>query len=238
VPNFCFIPADLNREIGSRPPSDYLARYRDENPEFLQAARSHLIPVEPKSSVWGDDFDAFLSTRAELIAHELSGLADSKPQERTLAGLIGSKNILEVAIDRVEIRLRDFIDERLTAVLGPHYWKKTVPGDVTASVERRISEEKNAHPFKDEDQFASGRARLDFCDVSAYEKIVSKNWTQFGEFLGGRGVFERHMSAFRRLRNCVKHSREYNDIDEQAGGADDVARAMPGRIRSEDPHIC
>jgi hypothetical protein len=119
----------------------------------------------------------------------------------------------------LEVHLRDVIDLRLTAVLGPHYWKQSVPGDVTIRVTELIAERKSRHPYEDQAQFASGRAKLDFCDVSDYDKIILRNWAQFGDLFQRKDEFQRHMAAYRTLRNCVQHNRKPSDIEQKTGEA-------------------
>ena len=70
LPNFCFLPADLNNKIKDRPPSDYFVEFRGSdtnNPNFAAALHSHLIPSGADSPIWNDDYDSFLQQRAELI---------------------------------------------------------------------------------------------------------------------------------------------------------------------------
>jgi len=216
LPNFCFIPADLNREIGSQAPADYLSRYREANPEFAVAAASHLLPVGLDAAVWDNDFQAFLKERAHLIAVELSRLADS-PLEPLPARVVGS--ILADRVDALEVRLRDFIDARLSAVAGPYYWRPTMPGDVIVAVRELIKERLSRHPYEDESMFATGRRKLDFCDVSHYEKIILKNWPAFGDIFQRKGEFQRHMASYCDLRNAVQHNREPSDIERPLGEA-------------------
>lgn len=216
LPNFCFIPADLNREIGSQAPADYLSQYREANSEFAVAAASHLLPVGPDAAVWDNDFQAFLKERAHLIAVELNRLADS-PLEPLPARVVGS--ILADRVDALEVRLRDFIDARLSAVTGPYYWRHTMPGDVIVAVRDLIGEHLSRHPYDDQSMFASGRRKLDFCDVSHYEKIVLKNWSVFGEIFQRKDEFQRHMASYRILRNAVQHNREPSDIERLLGEA-------------------
>jgi len=220
VPNFCFIPSDLNREIGSRAPADYLAQYEGENPHFDIAAASHLLPINPDAAIWKNDFDGFLKERSALIVSELKLLLDSTPSD-FLETVAAEPRGLEIStrVDLLEIRLRDFIDHRLTAVVGPHYWKPTMPGDVVTAVKQLIAEQLSRHPYEDSLQFASGRRRLDFCDVSHYEKIILKNWAQFEEFFQRKEEFQRHIAAYRTLRNCVQHNRQPSDIEQQLGKA-------------------
>jgi len=219
IPNFCFIPSDLNREIGSRAPTEYLAQYQKDNPQFSVTAESHLLPVDPGAAVWNNDFERFLSERAQRIADELNRLIDSKPDGFVSIEAAALKSAYADAVDVLEIRLRDFVDHRLTAVVGPYYWKRTMPGDVITAVKQLIAEQLSRHPYEDQSQFASGRRRLDFCDVSHYEKIILKNWAQFEEFFQRKDEFQRHMAAYRTLRNCVQHNREPTDIEQQLGKA-------------------
>lgn len=218
VPNFCLIPSDLNQEIGSRAPADYLAQYQGENPHFEVAAASHLLPVNPGAAIWQNDFDGFLEERSALIVSELELLLDSTPSdflEIVAAEPRGSE--IGTRVDLLEIRLRDFIDHRLIAVVGSHYWKPTMPGNVVTYVKERINERLKRHPYEDWSDFPPGRSRLDFCDVSHYGEIIHKNWTQFEEFFGRESELQRHLSAYRALRNCVQHNREPSDIELENG---------------------
>lgn len=220
VPNFSFIPADLNQEIGSRPPADYLADYREMNPHFDVAAASHLLPVGPEAAIWRNDFEIFLRERAQLISHQLVQLIESKPSDFTEAGKVElDVSPLNARIDLLEVRLRDFIDYRLTAVVGSHYWKPTMPRKVIDYTEMRIKQHLKSHPYEDWSDYPPGRARLNFCMTAHYEQIFRKNWKQFAESFGGEHELERHMSAFNALRNALKHNREPSDIETENGRA-------------------
>jgi len=224
VPNFCFIPADLNKEIGSRAPAEYLAEFRQQNPQFVAAAESHLLPVKADAAVWNNDFQTFRTERAQRIADELNRLADSKPDEFVAANAPAAAL---TDVDLLEIRLRDFIDHRLTAVLGPYYWREVMPSDVIGHVRKLIGEHLTRHPYEDRDEFATPRRRLDFCDVSHYEKIILKNWPQFAHLFVRKDELQRYLAAYRVLRNCVAHNRKPTDIEQKNGEA---AMIWLGRI--------
>lgn len=212
VPNFCFIPADLNKEIGSHAPSDYLARYKRENPDFPAAAKSHLLPVQAGAPLWSDDFELFLEQRAGLIAKELNGLVASGPTGPAHGGLEELN-----PVDVLEVRFRDFIDHRLSAVVGINYWKRTMPGDVITKVREQIAEWRARHPWEDDPR--RGRDRLDFCDVGHYESIILKNWDQFSDIFQKKEEVQQHMAAYRRLRNPVQHNRPPSEIEQRNGEA-------------------
>lgn len=76
LPNFCFIPAELNKEISNNKPSRYFKLLKN-NRKFKQIMRSHLIPVDDNSGIWKDDYDLFLEQRAELILKEFQKLFGS-----------------------------------------------------------------------------------------------------------------------------------------------------------------
>jgi hypothetical protein len=218
LPNFCFIPADLNREISNRAPAQYFDEYQRTNPEFAAAVESHILPVAPAGAVWKNDFNAFIEERAKRIADELNrllvgGSASLFPTPPMPEIPVGSE------VDIVEIRLRNFIDQVLTAYLGSSYWKKVMPGDVIVHVEERIADWLSRHPYEDQAQFLSARRRLDFCDVSDYGKTILKNWRQFEELFKRTDEFERHIRAYRTLRNCVQHNRKPTDIEQKNGEA-------------------
>jgi hypothetical protein len=219
LPNFCFIPADLNKDIADRAPAEYLAEYSSSNPDFSSAANSHLLPVDAEASLWTNSFEDFIAERSELLAHELNRLVDRTPDEFGQAEMVALGDPLALKVDALEIALRDFIDNRLTAVAGPAYWRRTVPGDVIDSVRGRVDQRLSRLPYEDELQFASGRTKLDFCDVSDYEKILLKNWAHFGEFFGRKDELQRRMAAYRALRNAVQHNREAEDIERAEGEA-------------------
>lgn len=69
--NFCFLPAELNREISSSKPRDYFRELKEENPEFERTMESHLIPTDSDSGIWTDDYGKFIRQRAGLIRKEI-----------------------------------------------------------------------------------------------------------------------------------------------------------------------
>ena len=124
LPNFCFIPADLNKRISDRAPSDYMAEIRDsyaDRGQFERVMNTHLIPVGDDSGIWVDDYDLFLQQRAALLMHEIRQLCG--------IGYTIAPAQRDSAVNRVEVALRDLIHERLCA-MSPNYWKRNIPGGV------------------------------------------------------------------------------------------------------------
>ena len=66
LPNFCFLPAELNKRILDSRPSIYFSELRSENTKFEEAAKTHLIPTGRGSGVNGDDYLEFLKARSHM----------------------------------------------------------------------------------------------------------------------------------------------------------------------------
>lgn len=70
LPNFCFIPAELNKKISDSEPRKYFTQYKS-NSDFKKIMKTHLIPIEEDSGIWDNNYKKFLEQRAELILKEL-----------------------------------------------------------------------------------------------------------------------------------------------------------------------
>jgi hypothetical protein len=157
------------------------------------------------------------TARNPLLAQALRDWLDTSNHQDTEAD--AARNGYVDGVAAMEIHLRDFIDRRLTDVISPYYWKDAIPGDVITDVKKRINEHLERHPYKRWSDFPPGRIRLEFCDVSHYEKIILKNWPQFEELFQRKEEFQRHITAYRALRNCVQHNRAPTDVERLSGEA-------------------
>jgi hypothetical protein len=162
------------------------------------------------------EVNGYWTARGRLLARALQDwlAADSQGTKATIP-----KNAHAESIAALEVRLRDFIHHRLSDTVSPYYWKDAIPGDVITQVKKRINEHLERHPYQTWSDFPPGRIRLEFCDVSHYEKIILKNWIRFEEFFQRKEEFQRHMAAYRTLRNCVQHNREPTDVERLSGKA-------------------
>lgn len=217
LPNFCFIPSDLNKKIEDRAPSDYFAQIKDrlDHDSFSRVMSSHFIPADEDSGIWTDDYELFLKQRARLIMDEILSLCG-------LQFTIREENQNPV-IDRVELHLRDAIDKTLSNAYGADYWNsKNIPTDIIQRVEQRIEKHINQTPGKNRQVYDSGRKKLDFIDVGDYAKIIlaASNWPHFSQvFRSGRNDIERNIIDFNDYRNAVKHSRQISPIVQLRGNA-------------------
>jgi len=196
LPNFCFIPAELNKEISDKQPNKYFEEYLGTNPEFEDTLRTHLIRYD--DSIRQNDFMSFLASRAAMILEEITRATGSKIS-RVVADNVNK------AIDDTEEKLRDFIDKRLSSQTA-NYWKTNVPSDVVGVVRQRVNQYLSKDPSKTISDFNS-RDMLNFCDVMDYSKIIVSNWDVFSSFFRSKTEAEKRFLNLKEFRNAVKHTR-------------------------------
>jgi len=196
LPNFCFLPAELNKEISSKRPSKYFADYAKQNPDFEDTLKTHLIRYD--KSIEKDDYLSFLASRAAMILEEITRITGSKIS-RVVADDVNK------AIDSTEKCLRGLIDKKLSA-RDSGYWKKLVPSDVVGTVRQRAKEYLKKDPsktFKD----LSSRDLLNFLDIMDYSKIILSNWDTFYSTFRSKYELEKRFLSLKEYRNAVKHGR-------------------------------
>lgn len=74
IVNFCFLPADSNKKISKKSPSDYFFNLIPST-DFNSILESNLIPVK-KDIYQRDDYNTFLEKRAETIINELDKITN------------------------------------------------------------------------------------------------------------------------------------------------------------------
>lgn len=215
LPNFCFIPADLNKKISNRAPSDYLTEIRDgyeSQDEFKRVMSTHLIPVGEDSGIWTDDYELFLQQRAQLLLDEI--------KRRCGIGSRFDTRKHDSVVDRLEIALRNRIHEVLQAQ-DAGYWKHRVPGEVRKRVEERIAKDSKNSPGSSGIRNSDVRAKLDFCDVSDYELLILRkdNWHHFVSTFKNKDDCRRMLRDFSEFRAAVKHNRDISPILEHKAHA-------------------
>ena len=217
LPNFCFLPADLNNKIKDRPPSEYFGEFRGndgQNPEFELALRSHLIPSEPDSPIWNNDYDSFLEQRSQLIwAAILTAVGEGDAYE---AGAAVPRDYARLAVDEVEVGLRRVLDRALRSRFGEDYWKSAIPGDLQGKIKERITERNRSKIVtRIDDPFI----KLQYADIMDLHKIIDKNWNLFEERFESRESLKSHFLALKNYRNPLGHARDVDVIEQKQGEA-------------------
>ena len=213
--NFCFIPADTNKWIGDRAPSEYMREVRNmysKRDEFHAVMRTHLIPAENDSGIWNDDYERFLKQRASLLMREIRSRCGYRlsiqPEQR------------DPIVNTIEIALRDTIHDTLLAN-GPNYWKQSVPGDVQKRANDNLDKYLVKTPGASREQYQQARRKLDFCDVADYAKIVANkaNWSLFSPVFKSKSDCQRVLDDFREYRAALKHNRDIDDMHDHRAQA-------------------
>lgn len=213
IVNIAFAPAIVNKEMTDTPPSDYIAKFKQDNPDIEKILKSHLIDDVNKFGITSNNFVEFLEKRAERIENQF----------RTLLGLRTKTEQQfdeepSAPLDLLEIKLRSLIQERLTNDFNDEFWIEAVPSDIRQIVEQKIESHIHSYPY-DVDKFASSAAKLGFLDIMDYAKIISSNWISFSGIFQSRGELEKHFLALKNYRNSIKHNRDMNQVEKRNGEA-------------------
>jgi hypothetical protein len=211
VPNFCFIPAELNKRISDSDPATYFPQLRDGNHDFEAAARTQLLPTATDAGVWDNDYPKFLAARAGLLVEEVQRLCGEITTPR--------QEERQAAVQRMEHRLRDRIQAVLMAAAGQGYWKMRIPSDVRETADGRIDDALRKHPDMESAAFENPRARLDYLNVMDYLTIIDSglNWPQFESTFRSKQDLQNHLRAFSEYRNAVVNSRPMSELVRMAG---------------------
>lgn len=207
--NFCFIPAELNKEILNKAPSDYFATYEKENPDFKDALEAQLITYD--DSIKNNSYKEFLKTRSKALFTEFERLLGSKILQ--VAGTNANK-----ALDEIELLLRTLIDKTLLEKSGKDYWSTIIPSDIRMKVQEKVKEYLRKNPSKTLLDLSTAD-NLSFCDIMDYSNIILKNWLLFEEIFKSKFEIEKRFIAFKDFRNAVKHNREINIVLQRDGEA-------------------
>lgn len=196
LPNFCFIPAELNKEISNKTPSMYFAELEQTNPDFSDTLTTHLIKYD--EAVKQDDYMSFLGARAAIILKEITSVTGSK------VGRVLADNVNK-AIDQSEKRMRDFIDTKL-ASRQADYWKSLIPSDIVGVVRQRVKDYLAKDPSKNMSDI-SNRDMLNYCDIMDYSKIILAHWDLFWSTFRSKQETQMRLLNLKEFRNAVKHGR-------------------------------
>lgn len=207
--NFCFIPAELNKEILNKAPSVYFAKYDKENPEFKEALKTQLINYD--DSIKNDDYNLFINNRTDAVFKEFERLMGSKILQ--IAGQNANR-----AVDEIEEQLRKLIHAVLLKEVGEKYWKEAIPSDVKDKVNRQTDEYLRKNPFKTKFDI-SLTDKLSWLDIMHYSNIILKNWAYFEVFFKSKQELEKRFIALKDFRNAVKHNRDIDFILQKDGEA-------------------
>lgn len=229
VANFCFIPAELNKEILDQKPSEYFAHYEKANPDFNYSLESHLINYS--DVIRDNNFKLFIKERSSAIKREFEWLTGSKIIQ--VLGINANK-----ALDEIELKLRLLINNQLTENISKDYWKTAIPSDIRDKVKIKIAEYLRKNPFITEDKLDSYDL-LCQCDIMDYSNIILKHWGYFESFFGSKYETEKRFITLKDFRNAIKHVKKINFILQREAEAaiewfSQVLRGVKGEDENEE----
>jgi predicted transport protein len=212
--NFCFIPSELNKEILNKKPSDYFKDYKQINENFDEVLNTHLIPYQDNSGIWLDDYEKFISQRAELIESEIKKRVGITTRlEAELESNPGK------VVDNLENKVRWKIHSVLYEEFGEIYWQEKIPQDVQVNINDRIKDKLQKQPYENKEEYEQPIKKLEFCDVMDYAKIILKNWNLFEDIFGSKEQLDKHFKNFKEYRNSIKHARQMTNVEKKEGEA-------------------
>lgn len=214
LPNFCFLPAEINKYISDKSPSEYMTEFRNELGDqlFERVMKSHLIPVDEHSGIWTNNFERFLKQRAELIMSEIwkrCGISETIAQENR-----------DPLVNSIEDALRDIIHIELSNSYGPDYWNRYVGKHINdEKLNERIEKYVRDTAGISKQEFEDPRNALNFCMIYDYLKIIKANWNIFSRTFISKSDLERAINDFNDFRNAVKHNRSIDSLQEHRAKA-------------------
>ncbi len=220
IANFCFIPAELNKEISDRKPSEYFATLASDNKNFDEALSSHLITYS--DAIKNNDYQKFLTERSEAIFNSFEGLIGGK----IYRNLEGNANKV---LDDIESQVRKLIVARL----APH-WEKAIPKKVAEKIAERITQ------LSEQTQITSDNVtrfeQVSQLDIIDYEKIIENNWESFAGVFVNLSTMKSRLQNWRNYRNGIRHARSLDAITEKEGEAaiDWLSRCLSMKVEGSD----
>jgi predicted transport protein len=217
--NFCLIDSELNKNISDKQPSQYFSSFQKINPDLNKSLKSHLIPDDENSGIWGDNYQKFIDQRTELILREVKkriGNLSAKVEEEM------ATNPAKL-IQRTEQKIREHIIHTLYDAIGEDWWNvdKVVPQDVAGYVKAKIKKERANKPYIADEEWDTTIRKLEQVNIMDYLKIIITNWNLFEDTFGSKKSLERYFDGFSTIRNQIDHIKTI-DVTERKFGETSV----------------
>lgn len=212
VLNHCLIDRATNLHISKQAPSAYLQDIRAELGVTLDdVLRSHRLPAGSDSSLFTDDFKAFLHWRQETLDDALAELTG----KRAPADPHSERSSLDVQVEGVELELRRFIVDTLAG--NP----AALPSHVTAKIAERIASARRRNPGTGIGHYESLSGKLEYCDLRELQDVLTSKvlWPQFENCFGSKEILQVRFAQLAELRNRLRHSRMVDAVTRKDGEA-------------------
>lgn len=210
--------SESNRElIGDRLPNAYLPEMIEVNGEetVRQILESHFVSpagfdILLRQPFTREDFEAFLAERQRSIQDAIEDLLvkarlDLPPRLREV----------DAQVEEVELGLRDVVATALADDPG------RLPSHVQQKIRERLQKAARKNPAMDPNKVGTLSEQLAFADLrELQDTIVSKAlWPIFQNHFGSKEMLSSRFGQLAELRNCLRHSRQVDDITRKDGEA-------------------
>jgi hypothetical protein len=152
-----------------------------------------------------DDFYEFIEERGKTIILFIKNTIINQTIE-----LPADLKILNDEIEKIELKIRDILGEKITLEL----YKQIVTPATKEKVDFRIQGAIKKNPSFSINDFIAVRNKLDYFDLQEYcEVMVSKNgWEIFEPTFKNKTQLQNKFSQLGELRNSIRHSRGATEV--------------------------
>lgn len=117
---------------------------------------------------------------------------------------------INIEIEEIELKIRKIISEKLDIKI----YNETVSQNIKEKVSARIDSHIKKYPINSNGYYDKLENKLEFFDLMECCEIIinKKNWTLFQEYFKNKNNLTEKFNKLSELRNCIRHSRELNEI--------------------------
>jgi hypothetical protein len=212
IANLAFISGRTNQRISDTAPSIYVRKLRETAGDEVFTAQ--CIPLD-EELLETANYDRFLAKRRELIADRLNSFLGGDDEDAGYFHLDPQLRDLNERIERVELRLRRVIEEKLSndpSLLPPH---------VAQKVQERLTDAARRNPGRIRPDEAKLAERLVYCDFRDLQDVLTSKdlWQEFEPLFGTKEGLNHRCGQLAQLRNTIRHSRPVDQVTRKDGEA-------------------
>ncbi|MGA2935314.1 MAG: hypothetical protein ABSD81_09195 [Methanomicrobiales archaeon] len=156
-------------------------------------------------------FELDMELELNKIMGEIASKTEKTDKIQTIP--IQPKHELESMLDAFEVRIRKFIDSKLTENKAD-YWSD-INLDFKKDIDQRIRDYLVKNPSLNSEDIKP----LEFFTMGEYYKIMKFYWMVFESIFRSKTELEKHFRNINELRNCFKHVREPTITEKKLGEA-------------------
>ena len=230
IANKAFITQKSNIKILDRPPAEYLPEIDEEQ------LRKQFVPLDPQLHTL-ENYESFLEKRRQLIADGINEFLASYYEFKTENKVASDIGHFDELIEKIEIALRDKIDNVLSEAAEEDAYQELVPSHIQQKIKVKIDNHLAKNPGERPEDYKSLRSKLNFFDINEYKETIAnkRNWNLFAEYFAKMSVLEHKFQQFGELRNCIRHTRFPTEITQKEGEAA-IAWFEPILFTGSKPH--